>query len=75
MTLWLSYCAVGLVAGLMAGLLDVGGGIVMVPMLTCTFMAQQFPPHISSTSHWECLWQPSSLPRLQASEPNTGWGW
>ncbi len=41
---WLTYCILGAFAGIMAGLLGVGGGIVIVPMLTFTFTAQQFPP-------------------------------
>ena len=44
MTIWLIYCGLGLIAGILAGLLGVGGGIVIVPMLTFTFMAQQLPP-------------------------------
>ncbi len=43
MTIWLTYCGLGLIAGLLAGLLGVGGGIVIVPMLTFTFMALKFP--------------------------------
>ncbi len=42
--IWLTYCILGAFAGIMAGLLGVGGGILIVPMLTFTFTAQQFPP-------------------------------
>jgi uncharacterized membrane protein YfcA len=38
-----TYIGVGVVAGLLAGLLGVGGGIVIVPMLTFTFAYQHFP--------------------------------
>jgi len=43
MTFWLLYLALGALAGLLAGLLGVGGGIVVVPMLTFVFAAQQLP--------------------------------
>lgn len=43
MVVWLTYIGVGAVAGLLAGLLGVGGGIVIVPMLTFTFAVQQLP--------------------------------
>lgn len=42
---WLAaYLAIGAVAGLFAGLLGVGGGAVMVPLLTTLFAAQAFSP-------------------------------
>lgn len=40
---WLSYGALGLMAGLLAGLLGVGGGIIIVPMLTFLFASQHLP--------------------------------
>jgi uncharacterized membrane protein YfcA len=40
---WLAYPLVGAFAGFFAGLLGVGGGAVMVPMLTTLFVAQGFP--------------------------------
>lgn len=43
MTYLLSYSAVGAVAGVLAGLLGVGGGIVIVPILTFLFAAQHVP--------------------------------
>jgi|SRR6266568_1426346 len=45
-TYWLLYLALGAVAGILAGLLGVGGGIVVVPMLTFIFTAQQMPAPI-----------------------------
>jgi uncharacterized membrane protein YfcA len=39
----LSYIALGAFAGVLAGLLGVGGGIVIVPVLTFLFTAQQLP--------------------------------
>ena len=44
MTWWLlGYVALGLFSGFVAGLLGVGGGAVMVPVLTMLFAAQGFP--------------------------------
>ncbi|WP_332674396.1 sulfite exporter TauE/SafE family protein [Aromatoleum sp.] len=40
---WLSYPALGAVVGFFAGLLGVGGGGIMVPVLTSLFIAQGFP--------------------------------
>lgn len=40
--LWGSYAALGMFAGLMAGLLGVGGGLVIVPVLAGLFAAQGF---------------------------------
>lgn len=40
MTVWLMYIALGAFAGVLAGLLGVGGGLVIVPVLTFIFTAQ-----------------------------------
>jgi len=40
---WLLYLATGVFAGFLAGLLGVGGGLVIVPVLALIFAAQQFP--------------------------------
>lgn len=40
---WLSYPILGAVVGFFAGLLGVGGGGIMVPVLTTLFVAQGFP--------------------------------
>jgi uncharacterized membrane protein YfcA len=40
---WLAYLALGAFVGFFAGLLGVGGGGIMVPMLTTLFVAQDFP--------------------------------
>lgn len=40
---WLLYLALGAFAGFFAGLLGIGGGSVMVPLLVMLFTAQQFP--------------------------------
>lgn len=40
---WLSYPLLGVVVGFFAGLLGVGGGGIMVPVLTTLFVAQGFP--------------------------------
>lgn len=44
MTLWLlGYLALGMFSGFCAGMFGIGGGVVMVPILTALFAAQQFP--------------------------------
>ena len=45
MTFWLLYLLTGAVAGVLAGLLGIGGGLVIVPLLTFVFTAQQLPAH------------------------------
>ncbi len=42
-TYWLLYAATGLITGVLAGLMGVGGGLVIVPALTMIFSAQGFP--------------------------------
>lgn len=44
-----SYAATGILAGVLAGLLGVGGGVIIVPVLTYLFEAQGLPP--SATVH------------------------
>ena len=39
---WLAYPLLGAMVGFFAGLLGVGGGGIMVPMLTTLFLAQGF---------------------------------
>ena len=41
-TLWLVYLGVGIFVGFFAGLLGIGGGSVMVPILSLTFASQGF---------------------------------
>jgi len=41
---WLAYLAIGLFVGFLAGLLGIGGGMSMVPMLVFVFTAKAFPP-------------------------------
>lgn len=43
MTVWLMYIALGAFAGILAGLLGVGGGLVIVPVLTFIFTALHMP--------------------------------
>ncbi|MDE1461381.1 sulfite exporter TauE/SafE family protein [Spartinivicinus poritis] len=44
MSLFLSYILVGMVAGTLAGLFGVGGGLIIVPVLIACFELQQFAP-------------------------------
>ncbi|WP_090630999.1 sulfite exporter TauE/SafE family protein [Nitrosomonas marina] len=41
---WLMYLILGAVVGFFAGLLGIGGGLLVVPALTFMFTAQDFPP-------------------------------
>lgn len=43
MPAWMLYLTLGSGAGILAGLLGVGGGLVIVPLLTFAFTAQHFP--------------------------------
>lgn len=47
MTIWLLYALGGLTAGVLAGLLGVGGGIVVVPVLTLIFEWQKVDPLVA----------------------------
>jgi uncharacterized protein len=42
-TFWILYLATGAFAGVLAGLLGIGGGLIIVPLLTFVFTAQQLP--------------------------------
>jgi len=46
LSVFLIYCAAGAVAGILAGLLGIGGGLVIVPMLVYCFTWQQIPQSI-----------------------------
>ena len=41
---WPAYLLLGAVVGFFAGLLGIGGGLILVPVLTVIFTAQHFPP-------------------------------
>ena len=41
---WLIYLLLGAIVGFFAGLLGIGGGLIIVPALTVIFTAQDFPP-------------------------------
>jgi uncharacterized membrane protein YfcA len=42
-----TYCAVGAIAGLLAGLLGIGGGLVIVPMLVYVFALNNIPHELT----------------------------
>ncbi len=46
LTLLLTYCTIGSIVGILAGLLGVGGGLVIVPMLVFSFKNQGIDPDI-----------------------------
>ena len=41
---WIAYLLLGLFVGLFAGMLGIGGGMLLVPLLVFMFSAQDFPP-------------------------------
>lgn len=41
---WIAYLLLGLFVGLFAGMLGIGGGMLLVPFLVFLFTAQDFPP-------------------------------
>jgi uncharacterized membrane protein YfcA len=43
MTAWLAYLGIGALVGFAAGLLGIGGGVVMVPLLALVFAQQHLP--------------------------------
>ncbi|MDO9067583.1 MAG: sulfite exporter TauE/SafE family protein, partial [Deltaproteobacteria bacterium] len=43
MTYWVLYLFTGIAAGLFAGLFGLGGGVIIVPILTFLFTAQHMP--------------------------------
>jgi uncharacterized membrane protein YfcA len=45
-TLVLSLCAMGIVGGFAAGLLGIGGGMILVPFMTMVFTSLAFPSHL-----------------------------
>jgi len=47
LTTLLTYCAVGAIAGILAGLLGIGGGLVIVPMLVYVFAINNIPHELT----------------------------
>ncbi len=47
LTTFLTYCAVGAIAGILAGLLGIGGGLVIVPMLVYVFALNNIPSELT----------------------------
>ncbi len=46
---WVLYITIGIVAGFLAGLLGIGGGIILVPFLSCLFVCiNKFPLNLAT---------------------------
>ena len=51
---WWAYPVLGAVVGLLSGLLGIGGGAAMVPVLAFIFKAVGFAPDHVARSLWPC---------------------
>jgi len=68
LTLWASYAALGLFAGVIAGLLGVGGGLIVVPVLAALFTSLDF-----ATQHLMQLAVGTSLATLVFTSLSSMW--
>jgi uncharacterized membrane protein YfcA len=73
------YGLTGIVAGVLAGLLGVGGGVIIVPALTYIFEAQGYPPGVTvhlalGTSLATILFTSMSSTRAHHRQGNVQWG-
>ena len=75
---WLAYLALGGAVGIFAGLLGVGGGGIMVPVLTSLFALQGFPHdtlvHVALGTSMAAI-VPTSLASLRAHHRRGGVAW
>ncbi len=75
---WMAYLALGGVVGIFAGLLGVGGGGIMVPILTSLFALQGFPHdtlvHVALGTSLAAI-VPTSLASLRAHHRRGGVVW
>ena len=59
MAVWIGYCFLGFVVGVLAGMLGVGGGVIIVPALYLLFASQQIPhdviPHMAVGTSLACI--------------------
>ena len=61
---WLAYLATGLAVGFCAGLLGIGGGAVLVPILVLVFTAQGLAPdHVLHLAPWRLGSSPALFAR------------
>src|SRR5687767_6266597 len=76
---WLAYLCMGLAVGFFAGLLGIGGGAVMVPILVLVFTAQGLAPdhvmHVAlGTAMATIMFTSISSMRAHAAHAAVDWG-
>lgn len=79
LTILLLYCVAGAFVGVLAGLLGVGGGTVIVPMLVFSFSWQGIPPELAmhmalGTSMGSIVFTSLSSMRAHARRGGVDWG-
>ncbi len=79
MTIWFIYCVLGAVVGILAGLLGVGGGVIIVPSLAGLFAYQQFSPDqiqhlVVGTSLASILFTSVSSMKAHHERASVDWG-
>lgn len=65
----LALVVIGAIAGLLAGLLDMGGGIVIVPVLYHPFTLLGIDESVRMHVTWTPRWPPSAPPSSCPAEP------
>jgi hypothetical protein len=72
LTWMLAYVVTGAFVGFLAGLLGIGGGMTLVPVLAAMFAAQQFAPDHTVHLALGTAWPRSCSPRVPACARTIG---